>query len=308
MSSTDTTGTDTTRTHGGQRRRPDPLAEVAAELEAQRARADRAEALNTVREAAMHELSAMAGLIRCLAADLCDDALSTAPIHPDRLRHVTERLARRTDVLVGAAYGYLEPAVEDWDLPDLAAELQRHGWTESDPWSVNGGTVPPRPDDGRHNVGDRRNFVRGEQELILWFTSPTRVSCGLSCERTLTGPDDLHAVITSPAITAQDMAAMIAKGSRVEPFDGDHDQVTALLVELGWSATRTTRCNAHGVDQADGPGVKTFWTRPPSDVRIYSHGLPGEPARVWNWIGNIGSMADLRRSATRENPQRGRRR
>lgn len=188
---------------------PDPLAAALAEIENLRTRAETAETLNQTRAVAMRELAAMAEEVRCQAADLCDTSHGSNSFPPKGLQYVTERLGRIAHRLAVTAHGHLDPAVEDWDVPDVLADLERHGWTELD-WPP---TTEIPPSDHRRDriMGHRRHFTRGAQELILWFTGPTRISCGLICSRTLDGPDDLRAVIASPAITAEDMTAEIAR-------------------------------------------------------------------------------------------------
>lgn len=301
--STNNTSTEDASTGPRGEHGPDPLAAALAEIEHLRTRAETAEMLNQMRAVAMRELATMAEAVRCQAADLCDTSHGSNPFSPKDLQYVTERLGTIAQQFAATAHGHLDPAVEDWDVPDVLADLERHGWTELD-WPPTTET-PPSGHRRDRIMGHRRHFTRGVQELILWFTGPTRISCGLICSRTLDGPDDLHAVIASPAITAEATAAEIARLSKVEPFDGDHDQVVELLGELGWSATTTTWCTVNGIANDNGPGFKCSWNHLPAvDVRLYSHGAPGEPATVRNWMGTIKSMADLRRIATVEHPKR----
>src|SRR5690606_11658145 len=144
--------------------------DIVAEVDRERARADAAEGLARLRGASLDELADLAGELRCQVADLTDDAHSSNPIPPDRLRNVTARLSRLADTLSRAARGYAGARATDMVYPRIFEDLDEHGWTARPDRDLDG-TLPPVPiSELGERRGYRRGWRRGFQTITLWFT------------------------------------------------------------------------------------------------------------------------------------------
>lgn len=283
----------------------DNASDMVAEADRERARADAGEGLARLRGASLDELAGLAGELRCQVDDLTDDAHSSNPIPPDRLRNVTARLSRLAGTLSRAARGYAGARATDMVYPRVFEDLDAHGWTVLPDRDLDG-TLPPisiSELDDNHR-GYRRGWRRGDQTITLWFTGPYALAYGAaSGHRRLWTTQEVKAVITSaptPKNPFRDANAASRATSAV-PFDATYDQVADHMRAAGWGdPVEEHPCDDRGIRRPNGTGTSGVWESPSAyGFRVYAWGIGDEPAHVWYWAGTLANLDALRRLTDR---------
>ncbi|WP_338600546.1 hypothetical protein [Saccharopolyspora sp. SCSIO 74807] len=280
----------------------DNAADMVAEADRERARADAGEGLARLRGASLDELASLAGELRCQVDDLTDDAHSSNPIPPDRLRNVTARLSRLADTLSRAARGYAGARATDMAYPRVFEDLDEHGWTARPDRDLDG-TLPPIPisELGDNHRGYRRGWRRGDQTITLWFTGPYSLAYGAaSGHGRLWTVQEVKAVITSAPTPIREANAESRRSSAVS-FGATYDQVADHMRAAGWGApVEEHPCDRRGIRRPDGTGTSGVWESPSVyGFRVYAWGVGDEPAHVWYWAGTLATLDALRRLTDR---------
>lgn len=278
----------------------DALRAARADADSERARADAAEGVSRLQAASLAELARLAEDVRCLVADLTDDAHSSQPIPPDRLRRFTAQLNERADTLARAATGYADARATDMAYPSIHADLDAHGWTPRPDRDLDG-TLPPIPiTELSDRRGYRRGWQRGAEWITLWFTGPHGLAYAESSRYgRLCEAREVRAVITSPPHGAadQDEPATTRPATAAIPFDATFEQVAEHMRAAGWgSPAEVYRCDARGKRRANGSRTCAVWRRPSNPAAQLSvWGRQGEPAQVRYWAGPVVDLATLSR-------------
>lgn len=282
----------------------DNASDMVSEADHERARADAGEGLARLQAASLDELAGLAGELRCQVADLTDDAHSSNPIPPDRLRNVTARLSRLADTLSRAARGYAGARATDMAYPRIFEDLDAHGWTALPDRDLDG-TLPPIPisELGDHR-GYRRGWRRGHQTITLWFTGPYSLAYGAaSGHGRLWTTQEVKAVITSAPTPKNPFPDTNAESRTVSamPFDATYAKVADHMRAAGWGEpVEEHPCDRRGIRRPNGTGTSGAWESPSSyGFRVYAWGVGDEPAHVWYWAGTLANLDALRRLTDR---------
>ncbi|MCP2244621.1 hypothetical protein LX86_003351 [Lentzea aerocolonigenes] len=270
-----------------------------AELARERARADSFEMVNRAQAASLLELAALSAELRCQVADLADDALSSEPVPPQRLRNVTGRMNGLAQTLSRAAHGYTGARTTDMLYRTVDDDLRSHNWTPRPDQGLQG-VLPPIPisEIGDGVRGFTRGWHRGPQWITLWFTSPTTIAYADSSDHgRLPDVDAVHAVITSSrSLSASALAewAAACQQAHITPFDAPYSRVFEHLRAGPWFEIDVDRCDEYGVRTPGGLGNTSEWASPSDpDFRLYAWGIGDEPAHVRYWAGPVVDMAHL---------------
>jgi len=147
-----------------------------------------------------------------------------------------------------------------------------------------------------------RVWRRDRDHVAAWFTSPNGMDW-LSCNTRgrLAELREIEQVITSKDTGRKEPLGPPKPGDGDTTMDATIDQVTAIMEQLGWTATSSGDDRAarrrfewskpgHGLDDRTGRRRQT---------RVYGIGRPDQPAIVWYWAGRITVLPQLWRIAER---------